>query len=125
MFRRFGQDKAANLCEREPQLLQYPSANLRRKIKTLGAALQLTPEDSYDMLRRQPRLLTYDSETLVQRIEELRELLRLGHNAGDVRQLRKILTNRPSLLNKNPQTIAGLYEQMQVWPAAASEACVL
>jgi hypothetical protein len=100
---RHGQEQAAAMYSKLPQLLLYRTPNLRRKTAALAAVLGLNPSQANQLVRSDPRLLTYSPDLLQQRGEALQELLQLRGQKG----LRKVVMAWPSLLRKSTQSIAG------------------
>jgi hypothetical protein len=101
---RHGQEQAAAMYNKLPQLLLYRTPNLRRKTAAIAEALGLNPTQANQLVRSDPRLMTYAPETLQQRAEALQELLQLPGQAV----LRKVVMGWPSLLRKSTQSIAGM-----------------
>ncbi|KAF6250745.1 hypothetical protein COO60DRAFT_757042 [Scenedesmus sp. NREL 46B-D3] len=100
---RHGQQQAAGMYRKLPQLLLYRTHNLRRKTAAIAEVLGLNPDQASRLVRADPRLMTYAPETLRRRAGALRQLLLLPGRAA----LRRLVVRWPSLLRKSESSIAG------------------
>uniref|UniRef100_A0A383W8V6 Uncharacterized protein n=1 Tax=Tetradesmus obliquus TaxID=3088 RepID=A0A383W8V6_TETOB len=122
LVQRHGQEQAAAMYSKLPQLLLYRTHNLRNKTAAIAEALGLSPGQADQLVRSDPRLMTYAPETLQQRAVALQELLGLPGQPA----LRKVVLGWPSLLRKRTQSIADklkvLQEQLALQDANAAAA---